>query len=65
MIEAAMPLGVVYCAFGSRRFRGCGCGLATAAKPARKNDRQNEDDAHDESTYRIASSAPPLRLFRG
>jgi hypothetical protein len=41
--------------------------LAAAAKPARQDEQQNEDDAHDESTYRIgfrvvpqvARTAPP------
>jgi hypothetical protein len=49
----------------SGRLRGCGYVLATVATPARQNDQQHEDDAHDKSKDRIASSVPPRRWLRG
>jgi hypothetical protein len=55
--EAGKRLGI---ALGSGRFGGDGCGRGTAATLARQNDQQHEDDAHDESKYRIRWHYQPL-----
>jgi hypothetical protein len=48
--EAGKRLGF---AWGSGRFRGCGCSLAMAATLARQNDQHHEDDANDKSKDRL------------
>ena len=46
--------------FGSGRFDGCGCGLATTAKPPRHNNQQQEENSRNEKACQVGLHHQPL-----